>query len=302
MPKVDFLYIALFFLLLPLEASDNALALEIEVYVCAFFIATLGIAHGAIDHHLFGVKNKAENQAFILKYVLAALGFGLVWLLSPAFAFSTFFLISGFHFGQSQWADLQGPKWLKRSLFFSWGIWLLSSYLSFNKTSLSGFAETALINDILHGLLSWSLEIHLLSISTLLSLLVISVYLKVVSMERLGRELYEMLIVSFTFYLFSPLLSFSLYFIILHSLRVLQQEYKFLHQKGVVTKQLEFIKLLSPFTIISLLGMLFFWATVQWLKLEVSLSLSALIFISCLTIPHAFVMNTFYRHKNWKKA
>lgn len=45
MPKVDFLYIALFFLLLPLEASDNALALEIEVYVCAFFIATLGIAH-----------------------------------------------------------------------------------------------------------------------------------------------------------------------------------------------------------------------------------------------------------------
>lgn len=294
MSRVDLIFTAAALLLLPLMGIESPLFQEVELFICGTLIATLGISHGAIDNHLYGFKDLKGNLNFIVKYLLVGGLFGLIWFFNAALAFSIFLLISSFHFGQSQFINVKGSFLGKNLLYTSWGLWFLSAFVYLNKADLSSTGgEGFLFSFLMDNMAFFGLSFLTTSL-ILLGLFIYAGAKQVMSLERIFKELYEMALISAVLFLYSPLLGFSLYFIILHSLRVLNQEYKFLMAEGKIKNIIAFIKLLSPFTILSIAGMAIFVALVELLQFTISLPLAALIFISCLTVPHALVMNRFY--------
>lgn len=294
MPKVDILFIAVSFLLLPLMAIDENTLDPFIVQGCVFFIATFGIAHGAVDNHLYGVSNIRSNLRFIAVYLSAGIAFAVLWWVQPNLAFISFLIVSAFHFGQSQFSDVLKQSTKGRVIYLSWGAWLLSAFIFFNQKQLGELPEGDYFESLIIFILDYTEGLFYISTVIILGLLFWSFQSNTLNTQRVFRELYEMVLISAVFFLYSPILGFSLYFIILHSLRVLNQEYQYLFKQKKVIGWFSFVKLLSPFTLISIGGLLFFYKAIHWFALELSIPTAALIFISCLTMPHALVMNRFY--------
>ena len=92
-------------------------------------------------------------------------------------------------------------------------------------------------------------------------------------------------------------LAFALFFSIIHSLRVLKQEYRHLMVLGIVDSFRSFIKKLIPLTLISLIGI----AGLSFFQREGILPVSELVLImitvSLVTLPHSIVMESFYKER-----
>jgi hypothetical protein len=94
--------------------------------------------------------------------------------------------------------------------------------------------------------------------------------------------------------LFSAFIAFSLFFVCLHSLKVMFQEYFYCKEKLQLNSVYQFVRLLLPLTIISLMGIIFILIVVfKFDKLDL-IPYILLILLSCITIPHSFVMEKFY--------
>jgi hypothetical protein len=75
----------------------------------------------------------------------------------------------------------------------------------------------------------------------------------------------------------------------------MSQEFQFLKDENAISTGLEFVKLLMPYSILSI----FFTGVTLWLShiqvIPLSIPLLALIIISVITLPHAVVMHLFYK-------
>ncbi len=96
------------------------------------------------------------------------------------------------------------------------------------------------------------------------------------------------------FYLLPFLIGFSIYFIILHSLKVLKEEYHFLVAEKQIGSIFKFVQLISPFTLFSVGGILVLFGLIYLEFIPFSYGYCLLIAISSITLPHVFVMNDFY--------
>lgn len=299
MNKSTFLFIVISFLLLPLYQLDKSVVQTVELIVCISAISIFGISHGAIDNHLYGFKTKKENLVFIGIYVLASLLFGAVWWISPDFAFISFLIISAYHFGQSQFVDsIDGNKFAQRFLFSIWGAWLLSAFVFLNKNELLTSYNNSGVTLVIFAFLIEYAKLFFLSLSIILiATLFYFTAQKKLALQKFFLELYQLLAIVVVFAVSSPLLGFTLYFVILHSLRVLGHEFNFFKRFNSNFSFVAFAKLLFPFTFISISGLFIFLAALRLLDLSMSIPTLALIFISCLTFPHSMVMDIFY-HKH----
>lgn len=297
MSKSSFIFIATAFLTLPLAEIESSFYTQVEVIFCLVLIASFGIAHGAIDNHLYGFKNFLGNLRFIGVYILVGAAFAGLWFIQASLAFSIFMIISAYHFGQSQLVEeIEDQSLFPRLVYSAWGSWLLSAFLFLNQEEL--FAMS--LNDferlpVFLWMLENSFQLFLLSSGVLGILLFLSVFMGFLLKSSLLLELYQIAIIFIVFYFSSTLWGFTLYFVILHSGRVLQQEYSYLADGKRVRGVWGFIKLLSPFTIISLVGLTIIVIFFAYFDLQYSYSLLALVFISCLTVPHSWVMDRFYQ-------
>ena len=113
--------------------------------------------------------------------------------------------------------------------------------------------------------------------------------------NRLGGELFLMGLIHLTFFLFPFIIGFTMYFVVLHSIRVMSHEFQFLKNEETVFSGLDFVKLLMPYSLLSV----FFTVITLWLSyvgvIPLSIPLLALIIISAITLPHAIVMHLFYK-------
>jgi len=297
--SVSFIFIALAFILLPLGELSGVHFSTLETIFCAVLIGTFGISHGAIDHYMYGVKTKKENTKFISIYVLAACSFGVMWLINPDLAFLIFLLISAYHFGQSQFVSYsQKIRWPDQLFYLIWGSWLLSVYLYLNSQEILNSYQASLLKIDLIPILIGHTNILIITLSGALGLLFAIQYSKKrLNLQQLFFEFYQLILIVIVFRISSPLLGFTLYFVILHSMRVMQHEYSFLHRKVPNFTTRSFVKILAPFTLISLAGLALLTILFFVFQIEISIPIIALIFISCLTFPHAFVMDLFYKNK-----
>jgi Brp/Blh family beta-carotene 15,15'-monooxygenase len=270
---------------------------QIQNIVSIIGILLLGIPHGAIDNLLYLEKSSISTFGFYIFY-LGFLGLNVVgWLLFPTAFFILFLALSAYHFGQSQFSDhFRGNKVLKTVAYFSWGFSVILAFAFFNLKELTGIIhqedDLASFQVLLNpgGLLSLFLGVTVLWILVM----ILGIVKKEISLSYLISEL---LILGFLFLVahsFSFLPGFALFFVVIHSLKVMQSEFNHFFEQSSFKNLLQFIYKLLPLTVVSMVGLTIFVFLIYKEYIHISLPLLMLIAISSITLPHVFVMEKFY--------
>lgn len=298
MSKEIYIFIASVLLLLPVLSLFEVVPISTQLILCAPFIFLLGIPHGAIDNMLYLRENKTKNSHFISVYlVIIAANVGL-WLIYPAVAYATFLLLSAYHFGQSQFSHyFKSQSWSRKFIFLAWGISILSALILFNIREINAvmidYQEFNVFDPIHNVDMLW-----IIFVSTTIATIVGLLFFRskgAISLDTVGMEILILGLILFCFYLMPLMVGFTLYFIILHSVKVLNEEYEFLKRVNKIKSIGGFVKLLMPFSALSFLGIGMLFLMIHLDFLSISYGYCMLILISSITLPHVFVMNQFYR-------
>jgi Brp/Blh family beta-carotene 15,15'-monooxygenase len=297
MTRSIFVFIAALLFVTPLVSIAGVISLEDQMLVCLPLILFLGIPHGAIDHVLFKKNSSMAYGIFILRYLLVVgVTIGL-WMVLPALAYALFLLLSAYHFGQSQFSHHQAnPHRGFPVLQFAWGVSVLAALVLFNwsevNATLNDYQEFNALRMVHAPVLN--LSIFLSAFGVTLGLLYLMVHQRIMSLQDAMMEVLVLGLILAAFYLLPLLIGFTLFFVILHAVKVLHEEYQVLHDDGSVRTLSDFIRMVFPFTLFSIAGIGMLFLSIYAGLMHVSYGYGMLIAISAITVPHAFVMNRFY--------
>ena len=96
------------------------------------------------------------------------------------------------------------------------------------------------------------------------------------------------------FYTLPLLVGFTIYFSTLHSMQVLLEEFDYLKKRMMKLSMADFILLVTPYTLISIVGLAILLVLSHFQIIAISGTLLVFIVISILTLPHSIVMDNFY--------
>ncbi|NEN25424.1 beta-carotene 15,15'-dioxygenase, Brp/Blh family [Cryomorpha ignava] len=297
MTKAIFVFIASFLLILPFVFNAGDITLSSQLMICAPFLFFLGIPHGAIDNVLFLRGNQIKNREFIGVYLVIIASNIILWMILPSIAYLLFLLLSAYHFGQSQFSHYSDkPSLFYKALYFFWGVSILSGLVYFNIGEIQVLMNQQDEFAALSSLHEESIVLYTFLLATCITF-VLLVFLSIknlLDLEALFMETLVIALVLICFYLMPILIGFTLYFVILHSFKVLREEYLFLNSKKVVNSIGNFVKLVMPFTLLSIGGIALLFGLIYLNILSIPYGYLLLIVISSITLPHVFVMNRFY--------
>lgn len=297
MTRAIFIFIASLLLVFPITKQFEPILSSTQLLICLPFLLFLGIPHGAIDNILFIQNKELSNAKFILLYLIIVAVNVLAWIIHPPSAYILFLIISAYHFGQSQFSHyVDKQTLLHKTLYTTWGISILMALVLFNFNEVESimfqhaeFARFAPLHEYNLTFLMFSLSLGLT-----LGLFIWFYITKEMKLEHLLMELLVLGLILGCFYLLPIVIGFTLYFVILHSFKVLREEFHYLINMTKVTGVVSFIKLITPFTLFSIGGIVFVFLFIHLGVIELSYGYTLMIVISSITLPHVFVMNTFY--------
>tara|TARA_B100001758_G_scaffold50625_1_gene41114 strand:+ start:765 stop:1670 length:906 start_codon:yes stop_codon:yes gene_type:complete len=300
MNKLVFIYIIFCYLLASIFTLHNTISLENQLTFCLSLIVLFGIPHGAIDNVLSLSESNLSKNKFYFLYLLSMVLYVVLWFITPIFSFIFFLFLSSYHFGESQLSNYNIKNIFSKFTYLVWGIALMSTLFFYNSNELitlfNNFNDTSSFNLIFE----YYLLDTLFYISNA-SLIFIFVYLKIkksINSQIFNSEFYQIVLLHITFFLFPVIISFTLYFVFLHSIKVLIQEYNYLEKRLNGFNLMKFVKLLVPFTLLSLIFFSLFIITSNYFKINISLLLFSIIGISVITLPHSISMTNFYNNLN----
>lgn len=291
-----FLFVVSTYLLFIIFRSFTDVSLEYQLLFSSFFILLIGIPHGAIDHVLFFKKRSLSQIKFYSIYLGLILVFLVLWIFFPFWSLLLFLMISAFHFGESQFSEIKSSNAIKFLLYPVWGIALLSTLMHYNLDELINittyFKDTNDLQIMYDERFIFQLYL-ITNVGSLLLLLILAINSQM-NLDRFFSEIFLLFILHITFYLFPFLIAFTMYFVILHSIKVMNQEYQFLKKDSDNFTFIDFLKVLMPYSLLSI----FFTTLIIALSflgvISYSVPLVSIIIISVITLPHAIVMHIFY--------
>tara|TARA_B100000214_G_scaffold373802_1_gene354922 strand:+ start:1306 stop:2208 length:903 start_codon:yes stop_codon:yes gene_type:complete len=297
MNKFSFLYLISCYAVASIFTLTNNISLEYQIISSLILIVVFGIPHGAIDNVILQSEIKISNHKFYSLYILSILLYLLCWVISPIYSFCFFLLISAYHFGESQFANYKILSKTKKPLYMLWGTALMSTLFFYNESELCdlmlSFEDTKKLTYVFdnHAI---HYAFYISNCTTLLYLIYLLLKNRIES-SVLSNELFQLFLLHITFYLFPVIISFTLYFVFLHSIKVLKQEYGYLNNYVQKTSFLKFAKMLTPHTVLSLIFILCFIYMSENEIINISVLLFSIICISVITLPHSIVMTRFYK-------
>jgi beta-carotene 15,15'-dioxygenase len=240
---------------------------------------------------------RVSNVQFIGVYLLIIGLNASLWWVFPSFAYILFLLLSAYHFGQSQFSHYFQKQSLPHLLLFLfWGISILSALIYFNLDEIYLIMESTPEFAVFDPLHQRQDMLYVLVSSCSITLL-IKLFLTLKSSLTLHDFMMEVLVLTLilvSFFLMPLIIGFTLYFVILHSFKVLREEYGFLTAQNEANSIAQFIKMVAPFTLFSIAGILILFSAIYFQFLNLPYGYCLLIVISSITLPHVFVMNKFY--------
>ena len=296
MNKYSFLYLITCYALASIFTLQNSIDLSHQIIGSLFLIILFGIPHGAIDNIILQSESQISSRKFYFLYISCIFAYILFWILSPLLSFCFFLIISAYHFGESQLANYSISIKIKKSIYFFWGLALMSTLFFYNSQELKSLFATFKDTNGLNYIFNYNIIklIFYLSNAIILLLLIFSCIKKNMDSYAFNSEIFQLVLIHITFYLFPVIISFTLYFVFLHSLKVLNQEYSYLNRNISKTNLFQFVKMLVPHTFFSL----FFMAIFVYMSVSEIINMSILLFsivsISVITLPHSIVMARFY--------
>lgn len=295
MPKADFIFYAIILLMLSFYPLLTAGGSDAQHLFALGAILLLGIPHGAIDNSIFLHRSKMSVPRFFALY-LGAIGLNIaVWFVLPQLAYVLFLGLSAYHFGQSQWTDI---KWKgERVLYLSWGSAVILTYLTANRESLhSAIADADDLSSFAVFFHAPAMHIALaVSFGLALGCILFLAAKRRMRTERILRELFIFGLVAATAVFFDFLFGFALFFVTVHAFKVMQSEYGFFRSNALAGNVFQFIKALLPLSLLSIVGIVLLMVLVHFEWLQLSYPFLFMVVISSITVPHAYVMERFYR-------
>ncbi len=261
-------------ILLFLKFKSNEVFNVVQILFFGLGLFLVGIPHGALDNIVAtGNINERIRIPFIIKYLLIAFIYFILWMFAPSIALIFFLVYSAWHFGQS---DMQEwfPKRKRGFQNIAWGMILLSIIL------LGHINET---NEILTSMNTVNIPIENSTGYTIAILASIISICWAIYRTKLPMII-SIIILFISLYL--PLLtSFALYFIGQHSIT------GWSHLKSSL-KADDFLlfKKALPYNLGAWFLLILLTLNINTLWLG-----SFFILISCISLPHVFIMHRFYR-------
>ena len=272
---------------------DDDVTNIISLVVILFF----GIPHGAIDHKIHLKFSKKSNvRKFILIYVLVGLGFLLWWVLMPMKALLIFIILSAYHFGQELIEDIaETPK--NPILNLIWGLIVLVGPIIFKFNELLptiNFIGLQPSYNIPRDFqIITVLVIHLVGYAHLVYLLFKGIIHKIAVIRLIIFSIYLLL----SYFLLPFIVAFALYFVLFHSINAMRHQFFWMRDRSADYTFIIFLKDLSPFTILTIVGMsslIYFLKPDDWSVFFTYF----FVFISLLTLPHAMLFEELYVSKD----
>ena len=291
-----YIFIVFAFIISNLFQLFSSISIENQIIISTFFIMMVGIPHGSLDHLLLpskGFKSKLKFYTFYLGLIIANL---LIWNYSNISGLILFFIISSYHFGESQLFKFNiKNKITTHFIYLSWGASVIFSFLFYNIDELqllsNSYEDTRyLISNINLDFFSY---LFLLSNVTTLIMFSFFIYSKKVKANKIISEVFFLFVIHLSSFLFPLLICFTLFFIILHSLPCLVNQYNHFKKQNIEFTLRDFIYLMAPYSLVSILFLILISFCSYTNVINYSVPLISIILISVITLPHSFIISKF---------
>ena len=220
MNRYSFTYLVVVYLLFGIYTLNGEIDIDHQLKAALVLMSFFGIPHGAIDNVLFLSKHKMPQPMFYSLYLSTIAVYCCFWYFFPIFSLLFFFLISAFHFGESQLSDYAFQSRFKKAIYTLWGVFLLSTLVFYNQSELlilcQEYTDTVKFGHVFeHPSIDY---LFYGSNVILITFLCLKKYRDNHKTQDLLTELFQLFLIHLTFYLFPLVISFNLYFIFIHSM------------------------------------------------------------------------------------
>ncbi|MBC7524719.1 MAG: Brp/Blh family beta-carotene 15,15'-dioxygenase [Flavobacterium sp.] len=263
---------------------------KVQIIFGFILILSFGILHGANDLVVFKKINATNSATSFLKlissYVIIVLFSAMLFTIIPWLALLLFIIVSGYHFGEQHWQELEIKNFrLLLPIFqFNYGIFILILLFVFHVTE---------VEEIIFSIIGINITFINFTYLVLIfgfTLGIFFVYLYCTSIkfrENSIEEILYLLVFSILFKVGSLIWGFALYFILWHSIPSLRDQVKFLYGNYSFNNFKMYFKSAFVYWIISLLGILILYLFFKDYRLFNALFFS---FLASITFPHAWVI------------
>jgi len=289
----------------------NPAFLRSTAFVVLFVAVVLtGMPHGAIDHlvaaELYDLRFTWTDQAKFYGGYLALMAlYGVFWVVAPVWSLMVFLVMTLYHFGQADLAYWELPPVAARLLYLSRGLLLIGGPIA---------AFPTLVDPIFEAIAgvrvsTWPL---LAPDSTLVFAGIVGQHALAagaaaltcgVEREKWVREAINVPVLAALFGIVPPLVAFSVYFGLWHSLGHILELLRFFRRRGREPSSMAgFYRAAALFTILPFLGLgLLYWAT-QSFGMEDRMIALLFIIIAVMTLPHMVIVERLYRERERRRG
>jgi Brp/Blh family beta-carotene 15,15'-monooxygenase len=239
--------------------------------------------------------SKGQIVKFFVKYILTILGFLALWLTFPLIAFIIFILISSYHFGQSNWENIDMPKKYSLLLNIFWGAFAVGGPVLWHwyESKLIIAQVVGSIPDVSMTIMS-KIQIGIIVINSLIIFLL--KYYQTITSYQFQKELGKLFVLSSLFYFTPMLVGFAMYFGLWHSLSSLMSQFSFIKKQWPGFSIRDYYRQATPYTVMAVFGFVIMVIGHPYILPEVSIISTFLIFIACVTLPHIILVEESYSH------
>ncbi|MEM6643701.1 MAG: Brp/Blh family beta-carotene 15,15'-dioxygenase [Bacteroidota bacterium] len=289
-----FQLIALLLIILIGRAFDISSESDLGV-ICLVVVALVGIPHGALDHKIHLLSNKnASFKRFMIKYLAIAAVYVLWWVLHSPSALWFFIILSAYHFGQETMESYELPSSLITRVLL--GSALLVGSLSFHYDEtydfVSSIGDGYLMKFPLYQAQLFGISLGIIAVLYLL----IRAFGKKSGANRMKylKLISFLLLYAAVNSYYGLLVSFSVYFVLFHSLNAFRHQYEWLKMKYHKYNFALFLKDLSGFSLLAVVGIAIILVALD-LDNTQQIITYFFILVSIITLPHAIEFDQFYK-------
>ena len=266
---------------------EGLVILDIASVVALLFVVLIGLPHGAFDgaiaNHLGAGRSFATTAKFIASYCAAAGLVITIWIIFPAVTLALFLIISMIHFGRGDASAKSGPVFMTQVLLH--GGLPIFGIIYFQQSSV-----IPLFDALTNGASDLAILISKIMVP-LLGLMAGLYGLMAFRDASLRARFAEFILLAMVIAILPPLVSFALYFCIIHTGRHMRRIW---HVLASTISPKGLYRQAAGFTLASWLvgGAAFLW--LENGDLDAALLQVVFIGLAALTVPHMILVDGFF--------
>ena len=266
---------------------EGLVLLDMASVIALLFVVLIGLPHGAFDgaiaNHLVAGRSFVAAAKLMMSYCAAAALVIAIWITFPAVTLTLFLIISMIHFGRGDASAKSGPVFMTQILLH--GGLPIFGIIYFQQSSV-----IPLFDALTNG--ASDLAILISKIMVPVMGLMAGLYgLMAFRDASLRARFAEFILLAVVFAILPPLVSFALYFCIIHTGRHMRRIW---HVLASTTSPKGLYRQAASFTLASWLvgGAAFLW--LENSNLDAALLQVVFIGLAALTVPHMILVDGFF--------